>query len=68
MTNRTRYTAKQYRERGITLPFRPTSGPTPLRFDPPKPPSVPRTQSARPAEPVPGERIDAWGNAMRYKR
>ena len=65
MANRTRFTAAQYRERGIALPFRPTSGPAPLRFEPPMVPMVPRTRSPRPAEPFPGERVDAWGNAMR---
>ena len=65
MTNRSRFTAAQLRERGITLPFRPISGSAPLRFEPPKPPAVPRTRSARPAEPFPGERIDANGNAIR---
>jgi len=33
-----------------------------------QPPVVPRTRSARPAEPMPGEKIDANGNAVRDKR
>ena len=64
MTNRTRLTAAQYRERGIALPFRPT-GPAPLRFDPPKVPAVPMKRSPRPEPPRPGERIDSNGNAIR---
>ena len=64
MANRTRFTAKQYRERGIALPFRPAPL-APVKFDPADPPAVPRTRSLRPAAPFPGERIDAWGNAIR---
>ena len=30
-----------------------------------QPPVVPRTRSARPTEPMPGEKIDASGNAIR---
>lgn len=32
-----------------------------------QPPVVPRTRSARPTEPMPGEKIDANGNAVRDK-
>lgn len=64
MTNRSRFTAAQLRERGIALPFRPT-GPAPVRFEPAMVPMVPMKRPSFPKPAQPGERINAGGWAQR---